>query len=223
MTKAEIHTIPVGITNCYLIKQKGTILIDTGVPDNAGKILKYLEKSEIKKEDIRLIIHTHGHWDHIGNTSLLAKETGAKIAIHKTEKECIEKGTLLIPPGVTRWGRFLGHFSRMISGRVKLKTTKVDIVVDDQGLDLSQYGVDCKVVFTPGHSYGSVSIVLNTGEAFVGDMAMNGFPFRRGAGLPIFAEDLELLKKSWNKLLEMDIKTVYPAHGKSIDASVMAK
>ncbi len=221
MTKAEIHTIPVGITNCYLIKQQGVILIDTGVPKKADTILKYLDKTGIKKEDISLIIHTHGHWDHVGNTAALSKITDAKIAIHKSEKACIEEGTILIPPGVTRWGRFLGHFSKMTSGRVKLQTTKVDLVVDDPGMDLSQYGIDGKVLFTPGHSYGSVSVVLGTGEAFVGDMAMNGFPFRKGAGLPIFAEDMELLKKSWTKLLETGIKTVYPSHGKAFPARVM--
>ncbi len=221
MALAQIHTIPVGFTNCYLIKQNGVILIDTGVPDKVSTIQKYFRKAGIDISDISLIIHTHGHWDHIGNTRILVEETGAKIAIHKAERSCLEDGTILIPPGVTQWGRFLGYFSQMTSGRVKIKTVKVDIPIDNLGFNLSEYGIDGKVVYTPGHSSGSVSVILDSGEAFVGDMAMNGFPFRKGPGLPIFAEDMPLLKKSWEKLIEMGVKTVFPAHGKPFSIEKM--
>jgi glyoxylase-like metal-dependent hydrolase (beta-lactamase superfamily II) len=214
MVPVMIHTIPVGFTNCFLVKQKGVILIDTGVPNKVSSIQKYFKKAGIDIKETSLIIHTHGHWDHIGNTQILVKETGVKTALHQSEKSCLEDGTILIPPGVTRWGRFLGHFSQMTSERVKIKTAKVDILIDDKGFDLSEYGIEGKVVYTPGHSSGSVSVVLDSGEAFVGDMAMNGFPFRKDPGLPIFAEDMTLLKKSWEKLIEMGVKTVFPAHGK---------
>jgi glyoxylase-like metal-dependent hydrolase (beta-lactamase superfamily II) len=214
MVPAMIHTIPVGFTNCFLIKQKGVILIDTGVPNKAGTIQKYFKKAGIDIKETSLIIHTHGHWDHIGNTQIFVKETGVKTALHQFEKSCLEDGTILIPPGVTRWGRFLGYFSRLTSGRVKIQTVKVDISIDDKGFDLSEYGIEGKVVYTPGHSSGSVSVVLDSGEAFVGDMAMNGFPFRKGPGLPVFAEDLPLLRQSWQKLIETGVKTVFPSHGK---------
>ena len=221
MALAQIHTIPVGFTNCYLIKQKGVILIDTGVPNKINTIKKYFQKTGIDISDISLILHTHGHWDHIGNTQMLVRETGIKTALHQTEKRCLEEGTILIPPGVTRWGRFLGHFSQMTSGRVKIKTAKVDIPIDDSGFNLSEYGIDGKAVYTPGHSSGSVSVILDSGEAFVGDMAMNGFPFRKGPGLPIFAEDLPLLIKSWKRLVEIGVKTVFPSHGKPFSMEKM--
>jgi len=84
-------------------------------------------------------------------------------------------------------------------------------------------GVPGKILHTPGHSPGSVSLVLDSGDAFVGDTAVNGFPLRYGPGLPPFAEDLPELKKSWRKLLEHGAKTIHPAHGKAFSADVLEK
>jgi glyoxylase-like metal-dependent hydrolase (beta-lactamase superfamily II) len=70
---------------------------------------------------------------------------------------------------------------------------------------------------------GSVSVLLVTGDAFVGDLAMNGLPMRIGLGLPIFAEDLQKVKRIWQVLLEKGTKTVYPAHGKPFPADAIRR
>ena len=70
---------------------------------------------------------------------------------------------------------------------------------------------------------GSVSVLLETGDAFVGDLAMNGLPMRIGPGLPIFAEDLQKVKESWQLLLDRGAKTVYPAHGKPFSADAIRR
>ena len=69
--------------------------------------------------------------------------------------------------------------------------SEIDAVIFDLG------GVALKVIHTPGHSSGSVSILLETRDVFVGDLAMNKFPLRLTPGLPIFAEDWAKLKESW--------------------------
>jgi len=56
-------------------------------------------------------------------------------------------------------------------------------------------------------------VVLDSGDAFVGDMAMNGLPLTIGSNLPIFAEDMLALQSSWRKLINMGVKKIYPAHG----------
>ena len=66
-------------------------------------------------------------------------------------------------------------------------------------------------------------MLLDTGEAFVGDLAMNAFPLRFGPGLPIFAEDIHQVKDSWKKLLEMGVSRIYPAHGKAFAPDVIEK
>ena len=61
---AEIHRLILGACNCYLIKEQGLILVDTGSPNRGYKFQKELIKLSIEPEDISLILLTHGHQDH---------------------------------------------------------------------------------------------------------------------------------------------------------------
>ena len=79
------------------------------------------------------------------------------------------------------------------------------------------------MLHTPGHSSGSVSVALETGDIFVGDLAMNKFPLRLTPGLPILAEDWSKLKESWELILEHGAKTIYPAHGEPFPAGIIRK
>jgi glyoxylase-like metal-dependent hydrolase (beta-lactamase superfamily II) len=96
-------------------------------------------------------------------------------------------------------------------------------VIGNEGISLDEYGIPGKVIHTPGHSSGSVSILLKTGEAFVGDMAMNKFPLRFSPGLPIFAEDSVKLNESWKSLLDQGAKMIYPSHGEPFSADIIRK
>jgi glyoxylase-like metal-dependent hydrolase (beta-lactamase superfamily II) len=66
-------------------------------------------------------------------------------------------------------------------------------------------------------------VLLERGEVFVGDLAMNAPPMRFTPGLPIFGDDIRVVMESWRKLLDMGARTVYPAHGKPFPAGVMRK
>ena len=68
-----------------------------------------------------------------------------------------------------------------------------------------------------------MSILFDSGEVFVGDLAMNRLPLRLTPGLPIFAVDVEKVKESWRRLLDRGARYVYPAHGKPFPAEVMRK
>jgi glyoxylase-like metal-dependent hydrolase (beta-lactamase superfamily II) len=104
---------------------------------------------------------------------------------------------------------------------VHIPATNVDIILGDEEFSLAAFGIAGKVISTPGHSPGSVSIVLDTGDAFVGDLAMNAFPMRLSPGLPIFAEDLQKVKDSWNLILGSGVKMIYPAHGSPFSSEIM--
>ena len=101
------------------------------------------------------------------------------------------------------------------------RSERVDVVVDGRDLSLIEYGIPGKLVHTPGHTRGSVSVLMDSGEIFVGDLAMNKFPMRTNPGLPVFGDDIQVVKESWRKVLEMGAKTVYPAHGKPFSTHVM--
>jgi glyoxylase-like metal-dependent hydrolase (beta-lactamase superfamily II) len=219
----KIFPLILGFDHCYLIQGKGTIMIDGGAPKQANRFLKNLEKLSIKPEEIKLIIITHGHWDHIGSAAQIKEMTGAKIAMHKNEKEWLEKSMVVMPPGVTGWGRSFSKMMTIILSKIQIPAAEVDIILDENDYSLSEFGIPGRIIFTPGHSPGSVSVLLDSGEAFVGDLAMNKFPLRFRPGLPIFAEDLSQVKESWEKLFALGIKTIYPAHGKQFSADIMRK
>ncbi|PQP34119.1 hypothetical protein C6A37_09425, partial [Desulfobacteraceae bacterium SEEP-SAG9] len=178
------------------------------------------EKASIKPEEVKLIVLTHGHWDHIGSAKDIKEATGAKIAMHAKEKDWLEKSLKPQPPGVTLWGKIFINILKMFLPLIHIPATKVDVVLTDEAFSLADYGIPGKVIYTPGHSSGSVSILLETGDVFVGDLAMNKFPLRFSPGLPIFAEDWDKVIESWKMLLDQGAKTVYPAHGEPFSADI---
>jgi len=217
----HIYTVTLGFDHAYILQDQGTIMIDGGAPKQAKAFSKALENVSIKPEEIQLIVLTHGHWDHIGSVKEIKEITGAKIAMHHREKEWLEKSLKPMPPGVTTWGRIFGRIISVFLPFIHIPAADVDVVLGDEEVSLSAYGIQGKVVYTPGHSSGSVSVLLETGEAFVGDMAMNKFPLRLSPGLPIFAEDYEQLKQSWKLLLDQGAKTIYPSHGEPFPADII--
>jgi hydroxyacylglutathione hydrolase len=217
----NIYPIPLGVDQGYIIQGEGVIMIDGGAPKKAKAFIKGIDRTPIKPKDITLVILTHAHWDHIGSARDIKELTGAKIAIHRREKEWLEKSLKPLPPGVTLWGKIFAKIMAMFTPFVHLPPTNVDIILEDEEFPLGEFGIDGKVIFTPGHSPGSVSILLGTGDAFVGDLAMNAFPLRLSPGLPIFAEDVHEVKDSWRLLLDRGAKKIYPAHGNPFSAEII--
>ncbi len=221
--KATIHIIPLGVDQCYIIRGEKTIMIDAGLPKQAKNFLKAVERLPIEPEDIKLIVLTHGHWDHIGSAKEIKELTGAKLALHQTEKDWLEKSLKPLPPGVTAWGKTFGKILAPFMPLVHIPATDVDMVLGDGEFLLSEYGIAGKILHTPGHSMGSVSVLLETGDAFVGDLAMSGFPLRLSPGLPILAEDMQKVRESWKFLIDRGAETIYPAHGKPFSVDIIRK
>ncbi len=221
--RAKIHSILLGFDQCYIIQSEKAIMIDGGGPKQVKGFMKALERLSLKPEDIKLIVLTHGHWDHIGSAKEIKSITGAKLALHQQEKDWLEKSLTPLPPGVTPWGHIFVKILAMFMPLVHIPATNVDIVLGDGDFPLTEYGIPGKIVYTPGHSIGSVSVLLETGDAFVGDLAMNGFPLRLNPGLPILAENMQKVRASWKVLLDQGAKTIYPAHGKPFSVDIIQK
>jgi glyoxylase-like metal-dependent hydrolase (beta-lactamase superfamily II) len=219
----NIHTIHLGIDQCYVLQGEGTIVIDGGAPGKIDVFRRALDGLAIDPGEIQLIALTHGHWDHIASAGAIKELTGAKIALHEQEVHLLEnpQNPPPQPPGATTWGRIVIWVVELVVRSADIPATEVDVVLDDRGLDLAEYGIPGNVIHTPGHSPGSVSILLETGEAFVGDLAMSQPPMRFSPGLPIFADDMETVKQSCRRLLDLGAKTIYPAHGKPFPAGVL--
>jgi hydroxyacylglutathione hydrolase len=213
MNKQEIKTIVLslpyrlGTVNCYLVKTKtGYILVDTGCSNKRTYLEQELKSSGCKPGNLNLIVLTHGDFDHIGNAAYLRKEFNTRIAMHYNDSGMPERGNIF-------WNREKGNaLIRMIVpvffGFGKSERFKPDLYIGD-GYDLSEYGLDAKVLHIPGHSKGSIGIMTAAGNFFCGDLYVNGGK----PGLNSIIDDVAAANASTEKLKRLDIKTVYPGHG----------
>jgi hydroxyacylglutathione hydrolase len=199
-----------GMLNSFFIKGDRVILVDAGNPGDGESILEYLSVDGVKPEDVSLILITHCHRDHFGGLSVLKEKTGAPVAIHKSGAELLKEGknNVIIPSGIT------GHIFKTIFSLFLPKTAisgvTPDILIDEE-LDLNDFGVKGKVIATPGHTDDSVSVMLDSGEAIVGDLIMKDFFNSSMPAYPIFIQNMSEIKKSI-KILKNSTK-VYAAHG----------
>jgi glyoxylase-like metal-dependent hydrolase (beta-lactamase superfamily II) len=212
------------INTCYILKDKGAVLIDGAWPGASKAFTRLLSDSGVNSEEIQLIIPTHGDFDHVGGAKEIQELTGARIIMHEQDRKNLEEGIFHWPEGVTPWGKLSrGMMMPFVKIKGKFPPAKVDIIMDDEGMSLDDFGIPGKILYTPGHTYGSVSVVLESGEAFVGCLAHNRAPFVFRPKLPIYAKDLELLKESWIKVLNHGAKIIYPGHGKPFPIEKITK
>jgi glyoxylase-like metal-dependent hydrolase (beta-lactamase superfamily II) len=220
----QIIPFRTGINSCYILKDKGAVIIDAPVPFKRRDFSRLLSDSAIKPEELQLIIPTHGDFDHAGGASFIQELSTARIVMHEKDSSNLENGTFHWPEGVTPWGKISRAMFKPLMKHVgKFTSARVDIKLDDQGMSLREYGIPGRIIYTPGHTYGSISVVLESGEAFVGCMAQNRFPFGFRPKLPIYAKDPELLKESWLKVLNLGARTIYPGHGKPFPVEKITK
>ena len=210
MIHSTIIPIPLKYSNAYLVKGDRPILVDTGSPGEESTILRVLERHSIQPADLSLILLTHGHSDHCGSIYELSKVTDAPIAIHKADAMMLKRGlnAALIPTSLT---------ARMIRPFVDkpFRGIEADIQVENE-INLDKYGVHGKIVFTPGHTSGSLSLLLKD-EVIAGDIMrggyMGGVLLRHHPQYHYFADDLNEVRASIKKLLTFPIVKIHVGHG----------
>jgi len=127
----------------------GVCLIDTGVASAEQAIFNYLRSTDRKVSDISLIIQTHAHPDHIGASRTIKGETACAVAAHPAERAWIENVQLQARE------RPVPDFDTLVAGSLAVNRLLGDGEVFDLGC-----GLKLNVLYTPGHSQGSLSILL---------------------------------------------------------------
>ena len=177
----------------YVLEGDGLCFIDTGVAGSENQLASILENIGKSFADVRVIVLTHSHPDHIGAARPMREMSGAQVWAHANEKEWIEDTER------QRRERPVPGFDRLVSGPVSIDR----MLHDNERISLCG-AVNVEVLHTPGHSSGSISLwAQDNGVLFCGDV------IPEPASMPIY-EDVVALLKSLHRLLALEgIKVLY--------------
>lgn len=204
----KIHTLSLRMSLAYLIEgEDGMILVDAGLRGEERAVLKKMR--ELNRQDLRLIFITHAHLDHYGSAAELRRRTGAPIAIHHLDEQAMALGETRI--GSARsMGRAMAALLPIIHPLLRPEPAEADLIFED-GFELEEFGLDAKVLHTPGHTAGSCCLMLRERSAFAGDLVTNN----RGVRLQqYFAQDWSSLPESLSRLQARRPEWVFPGHGR---------
>ncbi len=208
-----IKKIKMGKSNTYLINtEMGYILVDAGMENKTNKVQGSLTEINAEWENIFLIIITHVHYDHVGSLYDLKEKTKAKVLVHEKEKKLLQEGKTNFPKGTMFLSRIISKIGNLTS-ESKFKPVEADITLNNY-YDLNQYGIEGEVIHTPGHTEGSISVIIKEKHIICGDTLFSILP---NSVYPPFANDKQLLLNSWKKIKEYDCEKFYPGHGDVFD------
>jgi glyoxylase-like metal-dependent hydrolase (beta-lactamase superfamily II) len=207
----SLHYIKLGMTRAFAVSGERTVLVDAGQPGDGPRILAALARFGIAPRDVSLIVLTHAHVDHYGGLRFLKEATGAPVAVGRADAAFLVPGTG--PPLPV--GSFVGRLLLKLVPRHEVpgELAVVPEVLVEEALDLASYGVEARVIATPGHTRGSLSVLLPTGEALVGDLVMRSLMVFGTPAIAFFAQDKPESRRSLRTVLDCGARAVVSTHG----------
>ncbi|HSB66001.1 MAG TPA: MBL fold metallo-hydrolase [Anaerolineales bacterium] len=189
-TRVTVTNVGYLSTNYWVISAgRSRLLVDLGYPGTMGKLRARLKQMDIPLEEIRYALATHYHIDHAGLAQEL-KLAGARLIVLESQVEAI--------PLMKRFTKPRDHYVEIsLDGNLTISFSQ------SRGV-LTEIGLSGEILYTPGHSPDSVSLLLDDGSAFTGDLAPKDL---------VWGEAGELVAASWELLIRHGAKCIYPAHG----------
>jgi glyoxylase-like metal-dependent hydrolase (beta-lactamase superfamily II) len=194
--------------NSYLVHtQNGFFLVDTGMTNARRQLEAALEHLCVHPGELKLIVITHGDFDHTGNAAYLRGKFNAPIAMHRADAGMVENGDMF-------WNRKIENrlLQKILPWFIRIDPKDEftpDILLED-GATLDSYGWEAGVLNTPGHSTGSICLLTPSGDLLCGDLLTS---VRDKPMLNSMMYDVEAGHASLARLEGLPIKTVYPGHG----------
>jgi glyoxylase-like metal-dependent hydrolase (beta-lactamase superfamily II) len=180
------------------------VLVDTGAPGDLKRILAALQAVSLEPKDLALIQLTHGHSNHAGCAAELRRRGARQIALHAGDVPLVRQGRNGILAAQDALGRLLRPFVDE-----EFEAFEPDIVFRD-GFSLEPHGVKGKVLATPGHTPGSASVVLASGEAIIGDVLRGSLFWPNKSRPHWFCNDPELNARSIVRLAREGLLRCHP-------------
>ncbi|MFE5214971.1 MULTISPECIES: MBL fold metallo-hydrolase [unclassified Streptomyces] len=219
MSRTKVVPIPVmgrHNINAYLLLGRRSVIVDAGTPGSGRKILDQITAHGVDPADVALIVITHGHIDHFGSAAELHRLTGAPVAGHMADLGPYRSGRAREPYLPT------GPMGRLMARNRKLhvRAEPVDPAVLIRGeTGLEDYGLAARIMPTPGHTAGSVSVLTDDRDLVAGDLIAGSFmglvPGRPAN--PPFHDDPRQNLASLHEMLALDPISLHVGHGTPLD------
>lgn len=218
----DIIKLTKGLTRRYLLPcNEGYLLVEGGSESEFSLFLEELKEQDIDPVEIKYLFLSHHHEDHAGFASSLRELSDCRIIAHKEALETLEAGEHFIPGegGIVNRRVILYGYYLFLTKKVRLELNPLKIKEDDLPVTgdnnelLRTLGVPGKILATPGHSPDSISLLLDEGSCFCGDLAMSEPAWLGTRKCCIFISDIEKYYTSWQKIIDEGARTIYPAHG----------
>lgn len=220
-TKSGYRIIQVlsGRSNVFLLTNGSkNILIDTS-SGFMWRLLR-LRLNNLNVNHIDCLILTHSHMDHTGNAHRIRDEYKSLVFIHKSEASCLMSGDNIIPAGTVPVTHMMMKFlTKWLAPHIRFKPCQYDITVDSV-FDLNDFGFNAYILHTPGHTSGSMSVIIDDEIALVGDTMFGVFP---RSVFPPYANDVRQMINSWGKLLDTKCSVFIPSHGSADSRSLVQR
>jgi glyoxylase-like metal-dependent hydrolase (beta-lactamase superfamily II) len=210
----HIYAVPLGYVNAFLLAEEdGLTLIDAGLRGNERKIWQAIGAIDRGRGDVRQVLVTHHHADHVGSLAAIKEASGAEAYVHPLDAPIVA-GEKPRPPA--NRGSITGRlFGRLIERLPMYRPTPTPTDHEINDGDELPIGGGVRVIHTPGHTAGHVSFLVegHGGVLFAGDAAGNVFG-RIGKPLLMYTEDMDEAKASMRKLAALEFDTACFGHGR---------
>ena len=212
-----VHVVPMGMANAFLIEgNDGLTLIDAGFPGKEAAVFQAIRGLDRSTDQLKHLVLTHGHPDHIGSAAAIVRETSAKTYMHALDIPLAESGGPFRPmrPAPGLLGQVLCRL--FFNPDERTEPVAIDRPLTDGEILPIAGGIE--VIHTPGHCAGHVALLWRPGRMlFAGDVCTN----LMGLGDPVGFENLDQGRASQRKLASLSFDAAGFGHGKPIvgDAS----
>lgn len=198
-----------GRSNVFLLTDgKTNILIDTSTDSYWNKLVDTFDSHNLSKIDYLILTHTHH--DHAANAKKVKDKYGAMVIVHKDEALRLFNGEAILPQGTNPFTRTLINLvGKKVESRFDYEPCSYDMEVDSI-FSLKNIGFNAYLLHTPGHSSGSISLIIDDKIAIVGDTM---FGILKNSVFPPYADNTKELVNSWEKLLSTGCVLFLPSHG----------
>ena len=211
--------IELGVVNAFLLEAGGggLVLVDTGSPGSAPRILDAVADLGYRPTDVRDVIVTHHHPDHAGSLAAVLRTTGAQAWMHPADAAEVRRG-VGFRPYKTASGLLNHILERTVIRPTPPRYEPAEVVHEVTDGDALPGGL--VAVHAPGHSRGQLALVWPERRVLIAADACSNLPV---LGHSIVYEDLDATRRTLRRLGALDVETAVFGHGKPIPTGAAAR